>query len=222
MYNEVFIAEAGLGIDLTLFDLIDTNIDFTKSFEKLLKHHLMILLRHVYDTTYDHVATPPTSTATSQEAPTTWSSILFQKFHQLVEAIIKLARLSIRNADVHFTNMVTQKLRQAVVSQNMVNNPMFFGIFDNFIHTQVQQTLVGIRGSSSDVKEFVLYKEGTLQAASELAVASGHQESQLNNVEDDEVYDDATSSLSDMDVDSSFNNYKKDHPEIFENPSNFF
>jgi len=49
--------------------------------------------------------------------------------------------------------------------------------------------------------------------------------SELNNVEDEDVFDDASSSLSSMDIDSSFNDYKKAHPEVssqvIAKPSNF-
>ena len=46
--------------------------------------------------------------------------------------------------------------------------------------------------------------------------------SELNNVEEEEIFDDASSSLSSMDIDSSFNDYKKAHPEVVTSkPSNF-
>jgi len=145
IYSEVFIDASGLNINLEQFELTDPNIDFPKSFEKLIKEHLRRMLLHVYDTTWDNVTSPP-STAPGGSQPQqeqTWSSLLFKKFHEMIERLVMLTRFSIRNADAQFTQIVTQKLRQAVISQSMVNNPMFLNIFDNFIQTQVQQTLTG-------------------------------------------------------------------------------
>lgn len=142
MYQEVFIYENGLNIDLGQFELNDSKLDYAKSFEKLMKHHLRGLLNHIYDTSYDEVTAPTDSSAARAER-TTWSSLLFKKFHELVEKIVVLSRFCVKNSDAQFTTVVTQKLRQAIVSQNMVSNPMFLSIFDNFIQTQVQQTLSG-------------------------------------------------------------------------------
>jgi hypothetical protein len=149
VYSEMFIDANGLSINLNQFEVTDPNIDFPKSFEKLMKEHLRRMLVHVYDTRWDEVVPPTTASTTpgeNQPQPQqqeTWSSLLFKKFHEMIERLVVLARFSIRNADVQFTQVVTQKLRQAVISQTMVNNPMFFNIFDNFIQTQVQQTLTG-------------------------------------------------------------------------------
>lgn len=150
MYNEVFIDENGLSIDFSTFELNNERIDFGESFRKLLVHHLRIMLEHVFDTSFDSVdTTSERQEAGEHAAPTTWSSVLFKKFNELVEKMVLLSRACVRNADVKFTQVVTQKLRQAVVSQNMANNPMFFGIFENFIQTQVQQTLSGKKTTST-------------------------------------------------------------------------
>ena len=142
IYDEVFIGETGLNIDFSSFELINEKIDFAESFKKLLVHHLRSLLQHVYDTSYDNVDVSQPQQP-GEPARTTWSSHLFKKFHDLIEKIVLLSRACVRNADTKFTQVVSQKLRQAVVSQNMVNSPMFYGIFENFIQTQVQQTLTG-------------------------------------------------------------------------------
>lgn len=145
MYSEVFIDENGLGIDFSTFELTNERINFAESFRKLLMHYLRVMLEHVFDTSYDNVDTTsqPQQAGETHVAPTTWSSVLFKKFYELIEKMVLLSRACVRNADVKFTQVVTQKLRQAVVSQNMASNPMFFGIFENFIQTQVQQTLTG-------------------------------------------------------------------------------
>lgn len=222
MYQEVFIDENGLNIDLGQFELTDPKLDYSKSFEKLLKHHLRGLLNHIYDTTYDEVTTTaqPGESAATRTQRDTWSSVLFKKFHELVEKIVVLSRFCVKNSDAQFNTLVTQKLRQAIMSQNMVNNPMFMGIFDNFIQTQVQQTLSGIslNQPSSSIQEFLIYKNQQKPSSSTKTEATNIP-SQINNVaEDDEKYDSASSHLSDMDIDSSFNEYKKKHPEVAKKP----
>lgn len=211
MYREVFIDQNGLNIDLTQFELIDSKVDFPASFENLIKHHLKILLKHVYDTTYDDVTYSGTNSI-SEPGRSTWSSILFKKFNDLIEKIVLLSRFCVKNADSKFTQVVTQKLRQAVVSQNMVNNQMFFNIFENFIQTQVQQTLTSITTptENSNIREFVIYKG---QSVSTGASTSAAREETMTMVEDEDVYDSASSTLSDMDIDQSFNEYKKKNQE---------
>lgn len=220
MYNEVFVDENGLSIDFSTFELNNDRIDFGQSFRKLLVHHLRVMLEHVFDTSYDSVdTTSERQEAGEHVAPTTWSSVLFKKFHELVEKMVLLSRACVRNADVKFTQVVTQKLRQAVVSQNMANNPMFFGIFENFIQTQVQQTLSGITSSTDSVSEFIVYKDKVVDRSQPSTSTSSNpprQSKLVDEAEEEEVYDDASSNISDMDIDSSFNEYKKNHPEVMQ------
>lgn len=217
MYNEVFIDENGLSVDFSAFELTNDRINFAGSFRKLMTHHLRIMLRHVFDTSYDAVEMPAQQPGESEAGRTTWSSLLFKKFYELIEKMVLLSRACVKNADTKFTQVVTQKLRQAVVSQNMASNPMFFGIFENFIQTQVQHTLTGITSSTDSVSEFIIYKDTSSSATDKLSTGSNNNpvhSKLVDEAEDEEIFDDASSNLSDMDIDSSFNEYKKNHPEV--------
>ena len=72
---------------------------------------------------------------------------------------------------------------------------------NNFVHQ-------GITSSTQSINEFIVYKDGASEQQPQ-------QESRLvEEGDDEEVFDDASSNLSDMDVDSSFNEYKKSQPEV--------
>lgn len=67
---------------------------------------------------------------------------------------------------------------------------------------------------STSIQEFITYKDQQKPSSSVKSEAASIP-SQINNIaEDDEKYDSASSHLSDMDIDSSFNDYKKKHPEV--------
>ena len=211
LYSDIFIDVNGLHIDLSQFDLSDNRIDFAKSFEKLIKHHLRVMLKHVFDAKYD--------TENQDPNEPTWSAVLFKNFHNLVNQLVTLSRICLKNADSQFTVVVTQKLRQAVISQNISNNSMFYGIFENFVRTQVQQTLANINLPRSSIEEFILYKEQT-QTATATASSSSNNLSQLNNTDNQDAkstdssksYETASSTLSGnfMDIDNeSKENSKK-------------
>ncbi len=201
LYNDIFIDENGLHIDLNQFVALlnDPSVDFAKSFEKLMKHHLKIMLKHVFDSKFDLAENAPPLPPDS-----TWSAILFKNFNNLVGDLVRQCRFCLRNADSHFTLIVTQKLREAVISQNISNNSMFFSIFENFIRTQIQQTLDGISMSNSIDQQFIVHiTEPTLTAASssQLNNSDNHDSKSTDSSKSYETVSSTLSSNNFMDID---------------------
>jgi hypothetical protein len=201
LYNDIFIDENGLHIDLNQFVALlnDQRVDFAKSFEKLMKHHLKIMLKHVFDSKFDLAENAPPLPPDS-----TWSAILFKNFNNLVGDLVRLCRFCLRNPDSHFTLVVTQKLREAVISQNISNNSMFFSIFENFIRTQIQQTLAGISMSNSIDQQFIVHiTEPTLTAtsSSQLNNSDNHDSKSTDSSKSYETVSSTLSSNNFMDID---------------------
>lgn len=227
LYTDMFIESAGLNIDLTQFELTDEavrqRIDFPKSFEKLMKHHLRILLRHVFDPSYDNVTTTPTNSADANS----WSSVIIRKFTDLTNQMIALCRTCIKNADQKFIQIVTEKLNHAIADQEFMNMGLFDNIFNPFITNRLRTILDGVTLTRSSIEQFIMIKEEPKPAASEPAVtatpvaASGAQlpaketgtktkTSVFVEDDEDEKYDSASSTISghSMDIDQCVSSYK--------------
>ena len=202
LYQDIFLDQNGLNLNLNQFDLINNKVDFGKSFEKLIKFNLRKMLSHLLSTE-------------NFNAPNTWSSILFDMFLALLDQLVTLTRACVKNADQQFIQFVTQKLSESVSSRNFLANTPFYNIFDGYIRTKLQQMIQGINLPRSDIESFIVYKqeESSSTAATSLIVDDKKEEPKLTVVadEDDDHFDSASSTLSgnSMDVDQHFAEHKK-------------
>ena len=205
LYTDIFEdAENGLNIDFSRFELVIPKVNLRESLAKLFKYHLKILLEHLFDNQYDQT-----------ETPDMWSIIFSRKLHDLIDHVVGLSRLCVRNADAKVTEVALEKLRAAMMAQNfLTSNNGFFGIFETFTRSQIQSVLSTVPPMTrSEFERFLVYvqeetsvvkmedvkEESTPAATSSLNTAAA--------MEDDAgQYDSATSTLSSlsMDVDQQF------------------
>jgi hypothetical protein len=129
LYTEMFEdAENGLQIDFSRFELIDQTIDLPRSVSKLVRLNFRILIEHIFDTQYD-----------SSETPHMWSLIFNRKLHELIDQVVSLWRVCVRNADTVLGEMIMEKLRATMTTQNFMSvGGAFMGIFETFTRSQVQ------------------------------------------------------------------------------------
>jgi len=113
--------------------------------------------------------------------------------------------------------VVTQKLRQAVMSQSIANNTMFYSIFENFVRSQIQNTLSGVNLPVAAIEHFVVRQEKEQQQQSQQQQQQKEPQVQISSQLNSEVakstdsiksYETATSTLSGtyMDVDETKEN----------------
>ena len=204
LYQEMFVDPNGLAIDFTKFELVDEKVDLVASVKKLVTVYLKSMADLVYDAKYDL----PTTTET-------WSAVMFKKFNELIHRLIALSRECIRNADAQFTQIVTQKLGQALIgSQNFLNSQLFTGIFENFIRSQAQQTLASVTLCRDDVQEFIVYKHEEKKEVKTSIITPSllvEDEDEDNQSVDSNRFDSASSTLSGnstMDIEQRFNELK--------------
>jgi hypothetical protein len=160
IYDDIFVNENLFTIDFDQFELTNERVDLKKSFEGLIKHHIKVMLNHVFDTSFDETQSDANSTAQpTRSAESTWTSGLLNKFFNLIEELIALCRATIKDADNVFTQTVTSKLSQAIMSQNIINNPFFSNILNNFIRMNIRQMVEHARRSHQDIETFIIMKE---------------------------------------------------------------
>lgn len=119
LFTDIFEDSNGLNIDFSQFELVDENIDFKKSFEKLVKQNLRSILEHLFDSSYEQ-----------ESSANTWSFVLFQKFQSLLDQVINLGRACVRNADTKMLQLVVEKLRTGLASGSSLNLGPLFGPFE--------------------------------------------------------------------------------------------
>ena len=225
LYNEIFVESTGINVRFDELELSDEaqrrQVNLAKSFEKLIKHHLRILIKHVYDPAFSSSSNP------------SWSAIVVKKFYDLINHLVTLCRYSIRNADAKFTEIVTQKLNQAVMDNDFFGMGLFTNVFNGFISSQVQQMLRNVTMSNEQIEQFLVFADGrnaesnvraeasTTTLTSQLAEKKeSRQEEEKKNAgeekeedeeeeEEEDKYDSASSTISgnSMDIDQCVNNY---------------
>jgi hypothetical protein len=159
LYNDLFFSENVSIINFDQFELTDNGVDLKKSFEMLIKHHIKAMLNHVFDTSFGEPQLYSGTAQQTRSAESTWTSALINKFFALIEETIALCRATIKDADNVFTQTVTAKISQTIISQNIFNNQMFDYIINNFIRIHIRQFVEQARKVRQDIEKFIIMKE---------------------------------------------------------------
>ena len=200
LYMDIFVLEnmGGLNLNLNqLFIMTQTSIDFPKSFEKLVKFHLKKIIQHILE--HDSASSPTIS----------FSLGLFNRLNTFLNELVTLGRVCIGGsalrqtssaADEQIVQVCVRKLREMLVESSSSNIGAFFGFFESFIQSKMQQILLSINLEQNVIEEYLVYKP--------------NQTLENNNAEqliDDEQYDSASSTLSgnSIDMDQHFSQYNQ-------------
>ena len=201
LYMDIFVLEnmGGLNLNLNqLFIMTQTSIDFPKSFEKLVKFHLKKIIQHILE--HDSTSSPTIS----------FSLGLFNRLNTFLNELVTLGRVCIGGsalrqtssaADEQIVQVCVRKLREMLVESSSSNIGAFFGFFESFIQSKMQQILLSINLEQSVIEDYLVYKPNqTLE--------------NNNNAEqlvDDDQYDSASSTLSgnSIDMDQHFSQFNQ-------------
>ena len=79
--------------------------------------------------------------------------------------MVTLSRVCLRGGDSHLIELISGKIREAVLSQTTLlgggggqQGPLY-AIFENFIATKVRETVARVNIDRSAVQEFIVYKD---------------------------------------------------------------
>jgi hypothetical protein len=222
LHTEMFEEEGGMNVDFARLEPIDATIDLRRTFATLITHHLTILIEHIFDAQYDQ-----------SETPHMWSLIFNRKVHELIDHVVAMWRVCVRNGDATLTETIMDQLRATMTSQNfMAVGGAFLGIFESFSRGQIQSLLGTVPPiSRRELEQFIVYKGQEVAACStggggaanvgttsveetkkttvksEGVTATPQSASNLMSVDDEaDQYDSASSTLSShsMDIDQQF------------------
>ncbi len=142
----------GFYIDFDSFNLIDPQIDFKRSFSVLIKHHLNILARLIFDTNPEGLQ-PPTRT---------WGMIFRERFNTFLDQTINLFRICVHDADTRMNTIVLERMREAMNSQGLaVNTAGFFSIFESITRVQIQSIISSVPNLPRSTLEQFIVKRST-------------------------------------------------------------
>lgn len=199
LYRDIFEDTNGLNINLDQFEVIDSKIDFKKSFEKVVKLNFKLIFQHLFDNSFQ----------TQNEQ--TWSFVLFQNFQNFLNQVVNLFRSCIRNADTRLLQLAVEKLRSGLSSGNSGSLGALFGPFEGFIRNHVQEILNGVQTNPSLVQDLIVYKEDKPVTSDSMQQSSLNADDDYKSI-DSNQFDSASSTLSgcSMDIDQHFSDAKEE------------
>ena len=163
------------------------------------------MFEHILDTKYDQAET---------SGGDTWSNGLFVRLNTLLDQLVTLmrvciggsaARASSSMADEHIVQFCIRTLRDILSESSHMNIGSFFGMFEGYVQSKIQQILLNINLERSLVDEFIVHKKSQHELETE-------PEPEPSGPVDDDQYDSASSTLSghSIDMDQHFSQHEKD------------
>ena len=137
--------------------LKDNNVDFTSSFQKLVKNHLRIFIRHVF------------ADNSSSHDEDDWGSNFFQKIKDFRNQSISLFRVCFQDANKTMTDYFILKFEEMILPSN---NQILRNSLEIYLRNQLLETISSVSLETTYIEKYIVLKSSSSSAAANASAAA--------------------------------------------------